>query len=90
MRVLGVLRRGSKLSDNPYVKQQMQSIRNLMEVPITNGCNYCMKGKQLISHTVHNRWYVDDVKCELRANNDLVSSERIYINFCPMCGRRLK
>lgn len=53
------------------------------------GCNYCNRGKQIPETTGGNRWYLNDVKNELQADNDNASIETIKINYCPICGKKL-
>jgi hypothetical protein len=51
------------------------------------GCNYCDRGK-LIPHTTGgNRWYINDCKNELQADNKNISVETIKINYCRYVGK---
>lgn len=53
------------------------------------GCNYCLRGKQVPLTKGGNRWYINDCKRELVADNDNIAVESIKINYCPICGREL-
>ena len=53
------------------------------------GCNYCIRGKQIPFTIGKNRWYINESKNELQADNDEVSVETIKINYCPICGKEL-
>jgi hypothetical protein len=53
------------------------------------GCNYCLRGKQVPETTGGNRWYINECKKELSADNDNIAVESIKISFCPICGREL-
>jgi len=51
------------------------------------GCNYCIRSKEIPFTTGDFRWYIDDSKNELQA--DEISIGTIKINYCPICGRDL-
>lgn len=53
------------------------------------GCNYCTKGKQIPLTTGENRWYINDSKKELVADNENIAVESIKINYCIVCGKKL-
>jgi len=55
------------------------------------GCNYCLRGKQIPETGGENgfRWYINDSKRLLQADNDNISEEEILIFYCPICGKQL-
>ena len=53
------------------------------------GCNYCQRGKQLPNTTGETRWYVNNFKDELQADDGEISVITIKINYCPICGIKL-
>ncbi|NMF04550.1 hypothetical protein ACUH7Y_09515 [Clostridium beijerinckii] len=52
------------------------------------GCNYCLKGKRIPS-TGDKRWYINENKKEIQADDENISVETIKIAYCPVCGREL-
>lgn len=55
------------------------------------GCNYCLRGKLIPETAGENgfRWYINDEKKMLQADNEEISVEEILIRFCPICGKEL-
>jgi len=52
------------------------------------GCNYCLKGKKIPS-TGEKRFYINEDKKEIQADDENISVETIKISYCPVCGREL-
>ncbi len=55
------------------------------------GCNYCNRGKQIPNTLGQHelRWYINDCRNELQADNENITVEVIKIFYRPICGKKL-
>lgn len=79
-----------------YTIPQMAS--NIVVINITGGCEYCMAEKRIMEH--HGIFFnaycvIFDGKLDVSYDNNdkdewVCGHKAIKINYCPMCGRRMR